>query len=59
MFWVAVLILGGCAWALHTPSPSREGSLGWCFFVENKDFECCISPLERGLKGCVMVRGAG
>ena len=29
------------------------------FLIENKYFECSVSPLERGLKGCVTVRGAG
>ena len=41
----------------HTPpAPLERGGLKVFFFIENEYFECCVSPLERGLKGCVMVR---
>ena len=33
-----LLILGGCARALHTPGPSREGRFGRCFLVGNEWF---------------------
>ena len=38
--------------------PSREGRLEAAFFLVMRDLSGDISPLERGFKGCVMVRGA-
>ena len=53
------LIIGVCVWASHTPSPSQEGRLE-CYFLLIMSVLCGEdSPLERGLKGCVMVRSVG
>ena len=43
-----LLILGSCARASHTPSPSQEGRFGRCFLFENEGLEWWYSPLERG-----------
>ena len=41
-------------------SSSDRGGLKYCFLVGNERFESeDVSPLERGLKGCVMEKGAG
>ena len=40
------------------PAPLQRGGLGCCFFVDNECVVCGISPLERGLKGCVTERDA-
>ena len=40
------------------PTPLQRGVLKYYFLSNNELFMMHISPLERGLKGCVMVRGA-
>ena len=51
--------LSGSAWTSHTPGPSPEGRLEAAFFLVMRGlWRGDISPLERGFKGCVTVRGA-
>ena len=55
---------GGCFWSRRLcsgvthPLPSREGRLEAAFFLMMRDLSVSGSPLERGFKGCVTVRGA-
>lgn len=39
-------------------SPHQRGGRRVSFLIENERLEYCVSPLERGLRGCVTVRGA-
>ena len=51
--------LSGSAWTSHTPDPSLgRGDLEAAFFLVVRDLSGDDSPLERGFKGCVTVRGA-
>ena len=55
---MVIFDLGGYALTSHTPDPSQEGRLGCLFLFGSESFDGLISPLERGLKGCVTERGA-
>ena len=56
---VRVFDLGSCAWTLHTSGPSLgRGGLNTAFFWYLGVYGVVNSPLERGFKGCVTVRGA-
>ena len=57
---MTALILGSCARTSHTPGPSEEGSFEMLLFylIMNDLWRGCF-PSREGIKGCVMVRGAG
>ena len=55
-----VFDLGSYARTSHTPRPSQEGRFDMLIFcLVMRGLSVMFSPLERGFKGCVTVRGAG